>query len=124
MKYLILSKVQIESKTDHETIYNLCGKFVELHCSQITPGGGRIFECLRSHRELITERNCYNALFKLEQQVDNDNSLDVHLINECEPEIKLFCAGRTYQKEYNPSLQMQNLVECLRFSREKEVRFI
>lgn len=112
MRYLILSKIQLESdKADQNSLYAACRDQIRSLCHDVVPGGGRILECLRTNERNI-ERNtqCHKKLFNVQQEVNLDSKLDVALARECDNEIKYFCPGP----------DVQNLVFCLKMHFNKE----
>ena len=88
-------------------------------CKDVAPGGGRIFECLRSHKDRIDPNTkCYASLFKLQQNVNQDSALDVYLSTECNMEIKTFCSAKSLQNNLGPI----QLLTCLKLNINQEVR--
>ncbi|ODN04277.1 Golgi apparatus protein 1 [Orchesella cincta] len=112
VRYLILSKIQLEDdKADPNSIYALCRTQIRDLCPDVTPGGGRILECLRTNEAKIKpDSACHNRLFHVQQEVNSDSKVDVTLASECEDEIRYFCSGP----------RVENLVFCLRMSMSKE----
>ncbi|CAG7726469.1 unnamed protein product [Allacma fusca] len=107
VRNLLLSKIQLENgQLDQNSVYAVCRESVKELCPHVVPGGGRILECMSQskNRDWLRkgDENCYKALFKIQQDVNNDGSLDIHLQRDCSTEIKLFCPGRT-----------DDLVSCL-----------
>lgn len=77
----------------------------------MTPGGGRILECLRNNEEKIKRNSsCHEKLFHVQQEVNLDSRVDATLTRECESEIKYFCNGP----------RVENMVFCLRMNFDKE----
>ena len=79
---------------------------VKQYCDQVKPGGGRILECMTQPetKSLVMKEdpNCFRALLKIQQDISNDASLDLHLQQDCSKEIKTFCHDRS-----------DDLVSCL-----------
>jgi len=71
---------------------------------------------LRNNKDEIKEPGCFRALFRLQQDTDNDVSLDVLLKRECEAEIKEFCPTNALTSQ-SPN---QDLFVCLRLNSMKE----
>ena len=76
------------------------------HCDQVKPGGGRILECMTQPdtKALLMKEdpNCFRTLMKIQQDISNDASLDLHLQQDCAKDIKFFCHDRS-----------DDLVSCL-----------
>lgn len=92
-------------------IFNLIREEIQSLCPDVTPGGGRILECLRAgSQKIIRSSPCHQKLFHTQQEVNSDSHVDVLLARECGEEIKYFCSGP----------RVDNLVFCLSMNINKE----
>jgi len=84
---------------------------IQQFCHDVSPGGGRILECLRNNEgKIVGDSECHQKLFHVQQEVNLDSRVDATLARECDDEIKYFCSGP----------RVENLVFCLRMSMNKE----
>jgi len=102
----------------------VCLLFAFLHretvqklCNGVSPGGGRILECLRTNRRQIADPACLSALFPLQQSVDQDGGLDLYLVNQCQLEIKTFCPAKVLREGGGDG----TLITCLKLNTHQEV---
>lgn len=121
VRYLILSKVQLETdKADGSGLYAVCREQIRKWCEGVVPGGGRILECLRKQEEKFREEDgageCRAKLFHVQQEVNLDSRVDVVLARECAKEIKYFCGGGAAGGQG----EGEDLVLCLKMSFTKE----
>ncbi|CAL4172191.1 unnamed protein product, partial [Meganyctiphanes norvegica] len=83
-----------------------CGRDIETKCSKVEEGGGKVLECLRSHKGELSH-DCHVAVFVREQEEHLDPGTDVVLENTCRQMISRFCQDA----------QPQNLLTCLKSNR-------
>ncbi len=74
-----------------ETVVNGCATELTEHCSQVTPGEGRVLACLYAHGDKLSgqcEYALYDAAAQLEQFVSNL----AYLVHECADDVEQQCA--------------------------------
>jgi len=95
--------------------------YITEYCKDVSPGGGRIFECLRSHKVDIDQNTkCFASLFKLQKDINQDSTLDAYLVEECKMEIKNFCPEKLLHNKIG-STHSKNLLTCLKLNVNQEV---
>ncbi len=69
-----------------------CAGDVAQHCSDVEPGLGRVHDCLRSHREDLSEA-CASEELKLEEVEADDVRLRPGFARDCGEEMAVYCRG-------------------------------
>ncbi|XP_064467389.1 Golgi apparatus protein 1-like [Ornithodoros turicata] len=70
-----------------------CQRDQQNFCSNVSPGEGRVLECLKNHRGQLS-RACHVAIFRREKLEMQDNAMDYTLITACKSALHKFCADR------------------------------
>lgn len=72
-------------------IASACVPDVDLWCSDVSPGQGKVLECLKKHfRQLIPP--CAAAIEPQQAAAINDSRVDYVLMHNCKDEIEKFCS--------------------------------
>lgn len=69
-----------------------CRDDVEKHCKNVEPGDGRVHECLRSHRDKLSE-SCRKEELLLEEEEAENLELRPGIMRMCKEERSTFCKG-------------------------------
>ncbi|BES89484.1 Golgi apparatus protein [Nesidiocoris tenuis] len=73
-----------------------CSRDISKHCSGVTPGNGRILECLVNNKRDL-EDPCRRRIFFVERQELTDSFTDYTLIQACKPMLEKYCQDTTVQ---------------------------
>lgn len=85
-------------------VHQPCERDEKKFCSSVKPGQGRILECLKNNRKKL-EASCHAAIFKVEKEEMDDNSVDFPLRSTCKEPIQHFCKN-----------DMTQALDCLKAS--------
>lgn len=88
----------------------LCSADAEKLCNDVTPGEGRVQECLRTKRDQLSW-DCQEELFRQEVENADDMRLNYVLFRKCTRDKQKFCSDVKYGNA--------RVKECLEDNREK-----
>jgi len=88
----------------------LCSADAEKVCNDVTPGEGRVQECLRQHRDALSW-DCQEELFRQEVENADDMRLNYVLFRKCTRDKQKFCSDVKYGNA--------RVKECLEDNRNK-----
>jgi hypothetical protein len=75
-----------------EEVAKGCEQELKTHCSQVTPGEGRILACLYAHGDKLSGR-CEYALYDAAVQLERAVAALTYVANECDADIEEHCAS-------------------------------
>jgi hypothetical protein len=75
-----------------ESVANGCKKELESHCSEVTPGEGRMLACLYAHNDKLSG-SCEYALYDAAVQLERYVAALTYVANECDEDIDTHCAS-------------------------------
>ncbi|CAH3167753.1 unnamed protein product [Porites lobata] len=91
----MITKRQIRQSQDvrlNPQLMKFCRLDIPKFCKDIPTGEGKTIGCLKKNYERLSEE-CQEYTKRLIRQAAKDFRLDTRLVEECEGEIKKFCAG-------------------------------
>ena len=74
-----------------EIVAKGCNTEIRTHCSQVTPGQGRILSCLYAHNDKLSGQ-CEFALYDAAAQLERAVAALTYVANECDEDIDKLCA--------------------------------
>ena len=80
-------------KLDPE-LFHGCENDINDHCHKITAGNARVLECLREHKEDLSD-SCHRKLFNREKVQAKNPDTDFAFMHACKPMIKV-CISSLY----------------------------
>ncbi|EFJ50582.1 hypothetical protein VOLCADRAFT_103797 [Volvox carteri f. nagariensis] len=85
-------KMEVSNFMNDILLAEACRTDVELHCSKVEPGEGRVHKCLRDNRKKLTDA-CRREELLLEEKEANSIELNMSLLKACKAERQLFCSA-------------------------------
>ena len=73
-----------------QSVFEACGEDIANHCEAVTPGDGRIFACLYSHEDKISE-SCDTVMVDVANLLDLFFELIRYTVQECSVDIEKHC---------------------------------
>ncbi len=73
-----------------QSVFDACGKEIESHCADVTPGDGRLLSCLYAHEDKISDA-CDAAIAEIADLLDTFFELVRYSKQECRADIEKFC---------------------------------
>lgn len=68
-----------------------CEKELKTHCSNVTPGEGRLLACIYAYNDKLSSQ-CEYALYDAAVQLERAVQALAYISNECEADIEKHCA--------------------------------
>ncbi|GLI58992.1 hypothetical protein VaNZ11_000814 [Volvox africanus] len=85
-------KMEVSNFMNDILLAEACRTDVELYCSNVEAGEGRVHKCLRDNRKKLTEA-CRREELLLEEKEANSIELNMSLLKACKAERQLFCSA-------------------------------
>ena len=73
-----------------EHLLESCKVDIELFCSQVTPGEGRLLHCMAAHEDKISGQ-CNYALYQAATALEQMASAIAYVARECKTDIETLC---------------------------------
>ena len=83
-------KMGVEDFTNDLSLAEACRGDVDKFCSKVEPGSGRVHNCLRSHRDKLSD-GCRREELRLEAKESENIGMTPNLLHACKDERSLFC---------------------------------
>lgn len=75
-----------------QSVLNGCKVEIEQHCSQVTPGQGRILACLYAYQDKLSGK-CEYALYDSAVQLERAVAALAYVVNECGDDLEKHCSS-------------------------------
>ena len=83
------SAIAQESLLEH--VVNACKSDIQNYCSQVTPGNGRILQCMAAHEDKISGQ-CEYAFYQAASLLEQLSVAIAYVAKSCKTEIQNHCA--------------------------------
>jgi Cysteine rich repeat len=88
---LLLAGSASAQETLLEHVVNACADDLEQHCSDVTPGEGRLMYCVAAYQDQLSGQ-CEFALYEAASLLRDLTAAIVYVAQNCETEINTLCA--------------------------------
>lgn len=85
---------QVKDFRNDVILAEACRQDVDIHCSEVTPGDGKVHKCLVDHQDQLTAA-CRAETNHLSMTTATNVELNPSLGRACAPEMKAHCRGVT-----------------------------
>lgn len=85
---------QVKDFRNDVILAEACRQDVDIHCSEVTPGDGKVHKCLVDHQDQLTPA-CRAETDHLSMSTATNVELNPSLGRACAPEMKAHCRGVT-----------------------------
>lgn len=91
---LYFQKMEVKDFRNDVILAEACRQDVDIHCSEVTPGDGKVHKCLVDHQDQLTAA-CRAETNHLSMTTATNVELNPSLGRACAPEMKAHCRGVT-----------------------------
>ncbi len=92
---ILLACVTTNKQLAAQSIFESCSKDIEIYCSQVTPGNGRLSACIYSYEDKISDE-CDAATENLSTLLDWFLETVRYTMDQCADDIQKYCAGTEF----------------------------
>ncbi len=92
---ILLACVAMNEQLAAQSIFESCTKDLEIYCSEVTPGNGRISACIYAHEDKISDE-CDAATEDLSTLLDWFLETVRYTMDQCADDIQTYCAGTEF----------------------------
>ncbi len=92
---ILLACVVTNEQLAAQSIFDNCTKDLEIYCSQVTPGNGRLSACIYAHEDKISDE-CDAATENLSTLLDWFLETVRYAYDQCADDARKYCAGTEF----------------------------
>ena len=92
---ILLAFVTTNTQLAAQSIFESCSKDIEIYCSQVTPGDGRLSACIYAHEDKVSDE-CDAATENLSTLLDWFLETVRYTLDQCADDIQTYCAGTEF----------------------------
>ena len=95
LPFILLACVATSGQIAAQSIFDSCANDLEVYCSQVTPGDGRLSACIYAHEDKVTDE-CDAATENLSTLMDWFLETVRYAYDQCADDIRNHCGGTEF----------------------------
>jgi len=92
---VLLACVATNDQLAAQPIFESCAKDLEIYCSQVTPGNGRISACIYAHEDKVSDE-CDAATDNFSTLLDWFLEQVRYTYDQCADDVQKYCSGTEF----------------------------